>query len=310
MDRIDFVVIYLTENEESTSKSFIGRNYYNKDGIRLFLKEVEQFCPWVERIYLITDDNDLYDLAAEDKVHIVLLSEILTEEEAEYPNINTIELNIHKIRDLAEHFVYFSPGTYIIRPTEKELFFEKSLPCYHVQTDFVCDDNRMRRNIMINTLLFLSRHFNRHHVLKNTGKQMYSMHNIEASFWNLYFSFIKRESFFGFREDFLPAPMLKSICEDFFRNIGIEDHNSLHYESDFDLNHLVLKYYHYVKGIYRQKRIYQEEARVRTKEELSQKADYKNMKIVFLDSVELNENIASYFGSDKAYKTEKRKDRS
>lgn len=48
-------------------------------------------------------------------------------------NSHAIEINIHKIEGLAEHFVYFNDDTFINSPLEPEFFFKNGLPCDGIQ---------------------------------------------------------------------------------------------------------------------------------------------------------------------------------
>lgn len=63
-------------------------------------------------------------------------------------NSHAIEINIHKIEGLAEHFVYFNDDTFINSPLEPEFFFKNGLPCDGIQLQplMVVGEENFRRS--------------------------------------------------------------------------------------------------------------------------------------------------------------------
>ena len=44
-------------------------------------------------------------------------------------NINSIELNLHRIKGLSEHFVFFNDDMFLIDSVRPEDFFKNGFPC-------------------------------------------------------------------------------------------------------------------------------------------------------------------------------------
>ncbi|MBO4887446.1 MAG: Stealth CR1 domain-containing protein [Firmicutes bacterium] len=95
-----------------------------------WFRAVEQFTPWVRKIHFVTWGHvpSWLDLD-HPKLHHVKHTDFIPGEYLPTFSANTIEMNIHRIPDLAEHFVYFNDDMFILRPMEETDFFREGLPC-------------------------------------------------------------------------------------------------------------------------------------------------------------------------------------
>ncbi len=141
-EAIDFVVpwvddtdpVWRAQKEKYTGKAMKEGNtearYRDWDTLKYWFRGVEKFAPWVRYVHFVTDDQmpDWLN-AAHPKLRWVKHTDFIPEQYLPTFSVNPIELNLHRIPDLAEHFVYFNDDVFLIRDTHPEDFFKDGLPC-------------------------------------------------------------------------------------------------------------------------------------------------------------------------------------
>ncbi len=139
---IDFVILWVDGSDpvwkaekkkyqEKKHTENSAENRYRDWGIlHYWFRAVEKFAPWVRKIHFVTWGHipPFLNINAE-KVHIVRHDEFMPEEYLPTFNSHSIELNIHRIKGLAEHFVYFNDDMFMLRPLKETDFFRGGLPC-------------------------------------------------------------------------------------------------------------------------------------------------------------------------------------
>lgn len=141
MDNIDFVIIWVDGNDPAwiaeKKKYKPGGHTDNRvqrfrdwDNLMYWFRGVEKFAPWVNKIHFVTWGHLPEWLNTEHpKLNIVKHSDYIPEKYLPTFNSNPIELNLHRIKGLAENFVFFNDDMFIISPVKQELFFKNDYPC-------------------------------------------------------------------------------------------------------------------------------------------------------------------------------------
>jgi hypothetical protein len=108
-----------TTRESSGQARFVSR-----DELRYSLRSVHLFAPWVRRIHLVTAGQvpEWLD-TSHPQVTVVDHRDILPPEALPTFNSHAIESALHKVPDLAEHFVYLNDDFFLGRPLGPEAFF-------------------------------------------------------------------------------------------------------------------------------------------------------------------------------------------
>ena len=103
--------------------------YRDSGLLRYWFRAVERFAPWVNRVFFVTcgQKPDWLD-GSSPKLRLVNHAEFIPAEHLPTFHSNTIELNLHRIPDLAERFVLFNDDVFLLRPVGPEFFFKKGLP--------------------------------------------------------------------------------------------------------------------------------------------------------------------------------------
>lgn len=112
-----------TKNEVSTAR------FRDHGLLKYWFRGVDKFAPWVRYIHFVTcgQKPDWLD-ENHPKLKLVDHKDYIPEEYLPVFNSSLIEIYLHKIPDLAEHFVYFNDDFFIVNHLSKERFFKDGLP--------------------------------------------------------------------------------------------------------------------------------------------------------------------------------------
>ena len=101
--------------------------YRDWDTLRYWFRGVERFAPWVNRIHFITWGHlPAWLDTAHPKLHVVRHADYIPSPYLPTFNSCPIELNMHRIEGLAEHFVYFNDDTFLSACRSRTLFSERT----------------------------------------------------------------------------------------------------------------------------------------------------------------------------------------
>lgn len=140
---IDFVVTWVDMNDPAWQEDYRTYSGNAKGGnatsvarfrdyglLRYWFRSVETFCPWVHRIFFVTCGQHP-DWLRRDHERLTLVDHRDYIPEAALPTFNSslIEMFLHRIPGLSEHFVYFNDDVFPISPVDQTRFFRDGLPC-------------------------------------------------------------------------------------------------------------------------------------------------------------------------------------
>lgn len=139
--KIDFIVTWVDgsdpnwikkRNEFSPENALLNSKtrYRDYGTFKYWFRAVEKYCPWVHKIFLVTD-NQVPDWLNIDhpKLEIIDHKDYIPNQFLPTFNSNSIELNFHRIKKLSENFVLFNDDTFINTAMEESDFFRNNLPC-------------------------------------------------------------------------------------------------------------------------------------------------------------------------------------
>lgn len=168
--KIDFVVTWVDgadPNWLSEKKEYLPetdtdpQRFRDWDLLKYWFRGVEKYAPWVNKIHFITWGHtpDFLDLN-HPKLNIVKHEDYLDAEYLPTFSSNAIELSMHKIEGLAEHFVYFNDDSFLIKEVQKTDFFENGLPKdVAILNPIVPKDYNTITGVMLNNIGIINRNF-------------------------------------------------------------------------------------------------------------------------------------------------------
>lgn len=168
--KIDFVITWVDGSDEEwlkEKKKYLPetntdpRRFRDWELLKYWFRGVEKFAPWVNQIHFITWGHLPEFLNVNHpKLNIVKHEDYLKEDYLPTFNSNAIELSMHKIKNLSEHFVYFNDDTFIIKAIQKEDFFEEGLPKdVAILNPIVPKDYNSISGVMLNNISLINKNF-------------------------------------------------------------------------------------------------------------------------------------------------------
>lgn len=100
--------------------------FSNHNELYFSVQSVLKFLPWVRTIYIVTDNQTPVWLDEFPSVKVVDHKEIIESSFLPTFNSHVIEANLHKIPELAEHFIYFNDDVFVARELPKGHFFKSN----------------------------------------------------------------------------------------------------------------------------------------------------------------------------------------
>lgn len=215
--------------------------------LRYFFRGVEKFAPWVHRVYFISDGQvpDWMNTSCE-KLVIVDHKDYIPAQYLPTFSSHPIELNLHRIKDLSEQFVYFNDDMFLLRPVKKENFFVDGLPRDSaVLSPIIMERKDCIGKVCANNMAVINEHFTKKEVMR-TRKKWYTfkygtslLRTICLSPWH---------HLPGFYNDHLPQPFLRSTFETVWAKEGaLLDRVCTHKVRDYekDVNQWLFRYWQF-----------------------------------------------------------------
>lgn len=218
-NNIDIVITWVDGNDPHWQDEY-GRykgedgdkcpaRFRDTDSLRYWFRGIEKFAPWVRKVFFVTCGQRPEWLNVDcDRLKCVDHSDFMPERYLPTFSSHAIELNLHRIKELSEKFIYFNDDFFLIKPTEAEDFFEKDLPKDNAVLTFYSPE-RMPMFFVPMANTYISNHnFNKKQVLKNNWKKFFSIKNGKYILNNI--SLCSGDRFPGYKAFHIPGSFLKS----------------------------------------------------------------------------------------------------
>ena len=261
---VDFVIAWVDGNDEEWQKEktkyLPKRNLYGNDksfryrdwdNLQYWFRAVEKFTPWVRKVHFVTYGHLPNWLNIDNpKLAVVKHTDYIPAKYLPTFSPRPIELNMHRIPDLAERFVYFNDDMFIIKPMPLTDFFSNGLP-----TDF-CILSKLHSPTKgdftayakINNLCLLNSNFDKkEQMAKFFWKWASPVYGVNA-LRNLVF--YGQHHFNGFANNHLTFSYLKETFED----VWLKEEETLDetcrnkFRSKVDVNQWLMRYWQLASG--------------------------------------------------------------
>ncbi|RXI21055.1 capsule biosynthesis protein CapG [Pediococcus pentosaceus] len=257
--KIDFVVTWVdgsdpkwlqSKNEYLPTDEIMNTDIRYRDygTFKYWFRAIEKNAPWVNKVYLVTEGH-LPEWINKDAEKLVIVKHADYIEKKYLPtfNSNVIELNLHKISDLEEHFVLFNDDVFILNKTEKKDFFDKGLPKeYGVYSPVV--PYREFSSIEFNDVKIINKYFNKRSDFK---KNFFKIINAKYGINNLRtLMTLMWPNVLGYWNPHITAPFLKETFYDVWKKEKklMEETSSHKFRTTDDINQWLMRYFQIEEG--------------------------------------------------------------
>ena len=191
--------------------------------LKYLFRSIAYNLPWINNIYLILAyESQLEPWMNTDKIKIVYHKDIIPEYILPVFNSCTIEMFLHNIPGLSEHFIYSNDDVYFTDKCSPEDFFINGLPNITMRTLPFNKKQNMFRNQCANSQDLVRTD---NHTSQELGFIYKNYHSV--------------------------TPMLKSVCEYIHSKYEIPIYNSLSkFREAKNINQYVYMYYMYFMNMY------------------------------------------------------------
>lgn len=263
---IDFVVTWVDGTDPDWQQDYARFNpgcsimngkerFRDWDNLQYLFRAFEKFTPWVNKIYFVTYGHLPKWLDPEHpKLEVVKHQDYMDKTNLPVFNSHPIEVNLHRIKGLSEHFVYFNDDCFLLEPLTPEVFFKKGLPV-NVAIGNVMSDGVIAP-IILNNLELINKNFNRHKGQKLTKNQIIRKH-FSKWFYPGYglkmldtLLLMKWRVFTGFVEYHHPQPFLKSTFEEIWQKEpeALASTSASKFRSNSDVSQYLMRNWQLVSG--------------------------------------------------------------
>jgi hypothetical protein len=256
---IDFVLPWVNGNDEAwqaDSQKYASDDQHGSSVCRFrdwgllpyWFRGVEKYAPWVRKVHFVTCGHCPKWLNLEHpKLNFVKHSDYMPQEYLPTFNSNSIEINFHRIKNLAEKFVLFNDDFFIIKSICQEDFFKGELPADQALMKSLLPDGTFGK-IVFNNMEVISKYFKKREVLK---KHFSKWFNIRYGFNNLRnFLPLAERDFSGMHNPHLPIAYNKTnFLEVWNLEQDVLDRTSKRkFRDKEDVSHWLFRYFRIMKG--------------------------------------------------------------
>lgn len=226
---IDFVVLWVAGSDpvwqsekakyqDAVSNDSNSENRFRDWGLMPYwFRAVEKFAPWVRTVHFVTCGHvpPFLNLNAP-KLHHVKHTDFMPPEALPTFSSHALEMNLHRIPGLAEHFVYFNDDMFLLRPIPEKSFFRDGLPCtcgseYPIE---LAGEIGIWQHAAVNDLGMINAHFNkRQQAARFRRKYVHSAFRWQDNLRTVAAEKLFPNYFTGFRNLHAPAAYRKSTFE-------------------------------------------------------------------------------------------------
>lgn len=219
--KIDFVVTWVDNTDMSWQQMksrYSGDDSLNSEHrfrdmntFHYWFRSVEKFAPWVNKIFLVTEGHLPKWLdTSHPKLRIIKHSDYIPEEYLPTFNSNVIELNLHRIPELSEHFVIFNDDVFLTQSLEPEDYFKNGLPRLLGIYRFIIPLEQFN-HIELNNTMVANKYFFERKALKKSPFKFFNYQYGKSNLTNLLS--LAKKGIPAYKDIHVSIPHLKSTFE-------------------------------------------------------------------------------------------------
>ena len=218
--------------------------------LKYWFRAVETNMPWCNRIFLVTNGQIPNWLNLNNnKLTLVKHEHYINNKYLPTFNANSIELNLHRIKDLSECFVYFNDDMFPLKKLRKSTFFKNGTPKDSaIITPFFTLNNSVSTHMVINDLEIINNRFDKNEVIAKNISKWFSPRYKLSLFRTI--TMLPYKKFTGLFCDHMPNAYTKSSYERIWQSNEdiLENTTSNKFRSKEDVNQWLIKWWRICEG--------------------------------------------------------------
>lgn len=224
--------------------------YRDWENLKYVFRGIERFLPWVRKVHFVTWGHLPAWMDTQcPKLHIVKHGDYIPKQYLPVFSSHPIELNFHRIEDLAEQFIYANDDMFFLKPMEPADFFQNGLPVDSAVQN-VLQFHRVDGidHIVANNLIYLNKNFNKRSCMNANKRKWFAPKYKAGAMQNLYL--MAFHNFTGFVDYHIPYPYLKSTFSQVWESEPeiLDTTCRSRIRSQQDVNQWLMRYWQLAKG--------------------------------------------------------------
>lgn len=229
------------------------------DVLRYWFRGVEQFTPWVNRIYFVTWGHIPEWLNTDNpKLCIVKHEDYIPKEYLPVFSANPIELNFDKISGLSEHFVYFNDDMFVIDHMKKEDFFVDGKPREMAVMYLLANNgaNDTFQYMLFHMMGKVNKYFDLHTSIKNNWRKWFNLKYKKHLLNNILLYRFHYVS--GLYTPHVPSSLTKKVMKEVWDSINsaMTETCKHRFRNPMDITQYIFRYWAIMKGEFEPTNIY------------------------------------------------------
>jgi hypothetical protein len=213
--------------------------------------------PWIRTVHFVTWGHLPPWLDPNAKgLHVVRHEEFIPENYLPTFSSHTIELNIHRIPGLAEHFIYFNDDMLLNSPVKPDYYFRNGLPCDINNETFLNVPIYTKKDKFGNYMSMLAdigvinSHFNRRETFRQSPKRWFGLHlGIKGMIVSTIL--LDKKLFIGFSNYHSEQTYLKSVFEELWeKEPDVLKAACTRFREDNTVNNYIFRYWQLAKNLF------------------------------------------------------------
>lgn len=148
--------------------------YRDFDNLQYWFRGVEKFAPWVRKIHFITCGHlPTWLNVNHPKLNIVKHEDYIPRKYLPTFSSHVIEINIHRIKDLSDRFVFFNDDIFITQPIKETDFFQDGYPKDQAIMDIAFKKDEVHGSAVQNSVYVINKYFNKNQSIKENFTKWY-----------------------------------------------------------------------------------------------------------------------------------------
>lgn len=229
-----------------------SNRYRDWDNLQYIFRGIEVFMPWVRKVHLVTNGQKPSWLNMESsKLELVKHEDFIPSEYLPLFSSTAIEVNLHRIKGLADKFIYFNDDMFVMKPQKSTDWFKNGLPLdqFGLMRAANGDYSVNGWHINFNVIGIINRNVDKVRLTKKYLTKYFSLKN--GILFSILSALYYPPKFFpGFIVSHQPSPLLKRSFQDMWeREYEVLHATSGHkFRNAMDVNQYLMKIWQLVNG--------------------------------------------------------------